>query len=98
MSVPSRSRMIPFLPAPAAALTRDAPPVASLHRLPLGYGLLQLRVAHQEMPHDGAEALRVRRDALGRYGRDDDARVRALLGAAPVAPDDAEHLRAHLFG
>ncbi len=36
---------------------------------------LQLGVAHEKVPHDRAEALGVRRHALGRDGRDDDAGV-----------------------
>ena len=51
-------------------------------------------MAHEQVPHDGAQPLGVGSDALGEQRRDDDAGVGDLRGEAPVAADDAEDRRA----
>src|SRR4029077_7470627 len=64
------------------------------YRLPLGGAPLEYGMTHEQMPHDGAQALRVRRDALGTERRDNDTGVGGGPCEAAIAPDDAEHVRA----
>ena len=81
MMVPSRSRIATRVHFTLSHFVGDA---------------LQLRVADEQVPDDGREALGVRRHPLGGDRRDEDARVGRLLREAAVAPDDAVHLGADL--
>ena len=72
---PSRrsQKWLPMKPAPPTMTTLGRVAALILVDSHLVAGLLQGRVAHQEVPDHRAEPLGVGRDPIGRDGRDDDA-------------------------
>ena len=59
---------------------------------------LQLGMRDQQVPNDGLERFRMRRDRFRVHRRNDAAGVRRLRRIASIASDDARDLRADALG
>ena len=66
----------------------------SLGRFPFGRSDLELRMRHEEMPHNALKRFAVRRDVRGIHRRHNDTGGCLLRSVTTVATDNADDRRA----